>query len=95
MGTFSLPGADHLRDSQPLTELLKKQAGSGKLTSAICASPAVVLQPLGILDGLRATCYPVERFTGGYTLAFRNHTYFAFLEISDFKGDRCEGRYGI
>ena len=37
--------------------LLKAQAESGKI-AAICASPAVVLAPLGILDGLEATCYP-------------------------------------
>jgi 4-methyl-5(b-hydroxyethyl)-thiazole monophosphate biosynthesis len=26
--------------------------------AAICASPAVVLAPLGILEGKKATCYP-------------------------------------
>ena len=31
---------------------------AGKKIAAICASPAVVLAPLGILDGKKATCYP-------------------------------------
>jgi len=33
-------------------------ATSGKLVCAICASPAVVLAPLGILNGKKFTCYP-------------------------------------
>ena len=36
-----LPGAEHLRDSQILTSLLKKQAEKGKYYDAICASPTV------------------------------------------------------
>jgi 4-methyl-5(b-hydroxyethyl)-thiazole monophosphate biosynthesis len=34
------------------------QQKKGKKIAAICASPAVVLAPLGILDGKKATCYP-------------------------------------
>lgn len=52
-----MPGATNLAAFEPLTTLLKAQAESGKI-AAICASPAVVLAPLGILDGLEATCYP-------------------------------------
>jgi 4-methyl-5(b-hydroxyethyl)-thiazole monophosphate biosynthesis len=33
-------------------------AAAGKLVAAICASPAVFLAPLGLLDGRRFTCYP-------------------------------------
>ncbi len=53
-----MPGATNLRAHQPLCELLKKQAAAGKAVAAICASPAVVLAPLGLLDGRAATCYP-------------------------------------
>lgn len=53
-----LPGAEHLRDSRELTELLEKQASSGRFYAAICASPAVVLQHHGLLEGRKATCYP-------------------------------------
>lgn len=53
-----MPGAEHLRDSSHLTEMLKEQAASGRLYAAICASPAVVLKPHGLLDNKKATCYP-------------------------------------
>ena len=37
---------------------LTKQDDADGNIAAICAAPAVVLSPLGILDGLHATCYP-------------------------------------
>lgn len=52
-----MPGAKNLSECQELNRLLLKQAQAGKI-AAICASPAVVLAPLGILDGKDATCYP-------------------------------------
>ncbi len=59
-----LPGAENLAASEKLGNLLKAQAQARKLVAAICAAPAYVLAPLGILDGKRATCYPgcEERF---------------------------------
>lgn len=57
-----LPGANHLRDSPPLVELLKKQKGKNKLYGAVCASPAVVLQTHGLISGPGATCYPAPPF---------------------------------
>jgi len=53
-----MPGAEHLRDSKELTDMLKDQADSGRLYAAICASPAVVLKPHGLLKNKKATCYP-------------------------------------
>lgn len=53
-----MPGATNLAAFKPLTELLKAQHSRGGKIAAICASPAVVLAPLGLLDGLDATCYP-------------------------------------
>jgi 4-methyl-5(b-hydroxyethyl)-thiazole monophosphate biosynthesis len=53
-----MPGAEHLRDSAPLIDLLKNQKAAGKLYAAICASPAVVLTPHGLLDGKKVTCHP-------------------------------------
>lgn len=52
-----LPGARNLHEFEPLNELLKKQAVKGKI-AAICASPAMVLAPTGVLNGLDATGYP-------------------------------------
>ena len=59
-----LPGAEHLAASERLGRVLKAQAQARRLVGAICASPAYVLAPLGLLDGRRATCYPgtEERF---------------------------------
>lgn len=57
-----MPGAENIAKFQPLNTLLINQAQSGKI-AAICASPGVVLGPLGILDGKEATCYPgFEKF---------------------------------
>ena len=53
-----MPGAEHLRDSSQFIEMLKEQAASGRLYAAICASPAVVLKPHGLLENKKATCYP-------------------------------------
>jgi len=53
-----MPGAEHLRDSDMLTELLVHHAGQGRLYGAICAAPVVVLQYHGLLDGRRATRFP-------------------------------------
>ncbi len=53
-----MPGATHLAASKELGDMLKTQASSGKFYGAICASPAVVLAPLGLLDNKLATAYP-------------------------------------
>jgi 4-methyl-5(b-hydroxyethyl)-thiazole monophosphate biosynthesis len=53
-----MPGASNLKAHEELCEALLKQNEKGKMISAICAAPAVVLAQLGILDGRRATCYP-------------------------------------
>ena len=53
-----MPGAKHLHDSPHLATLLRDHAVCGKLLGAICAAPAVVLLPLGLLDGRAATCHP-------------------------------------
>ncbi len=53
-----MPGAEHLRDSAVLTDLLKRQREAGRLYAAICAAPVVVLQIHGLLEGRRATCFP-------------------------------------
>ena len=53
-----MPGAEHLRDSSALTEILKLQKKEGRLYGAICASPVVVFQHHGLLEGKRATSHP-------------------------------------
>ncbi len=58
-----MPGAERLGKCQELMSLLEKQRESGRIWSAICASPAVVFEPQGWLKGKKATCHPafVER----------------------------------
>lgn len=54
-----IPGAENLRNSKTLATILKKQQAADKLYGAICASPAVVLQHHGLLEGKKATCHPL------------------------------------
>jgi len=64
-----LPGAENLANSSKVTELIKGMDENDKLIAAICASPAVVLAPMGILDNRKATCYPgfEEKFSENTT----------------------------
>ena len=58
-----MPGAQHLHDSAVLTELLKSQASKGKIVAAVCASPAVVLAPHGLLPSEgEVTSFPAPKF---------------------------------
>jgi 4-methyl-5(b-hydroxyethyl)-thiazole monophosphate biosynthesis len=52
------PGANNLAACAPVGNFYKAMAAAGKVTAAICASPAVVLAPTGILAGKKCTCYP-------------------------------------
>ena len=54
-----IPGADNLQKSELLANMLQKQNEADKLYGAICASPAVVLEHHGLLEGKRATCHPL------------------------------------
>lgn len=51
-------GAKNLAANQFLFQLATKMARKGKIVAAICASPAVVLAPTGILQDRKWTCYP-------------------------------------
>ncbi len=52
-----LPGADNLENCKLLTDLTVKSASEGKIIAAICAAPKIP-GVLGLLQGLKATCYP-------------------------------------
>jgi 4-methyl-5(b-hydroxyethyl)-thiazole monophosphate biosynthesis len=53
-----LKGAENLAACKTTGAFLKEMAAAGKLTCAICASPALVFSPLGLLAGKKYTCYP-------------------------------------
>jgi 4-methyl-5(b-hydroxyethyl)-thiazole monophosphate biosynthesis len=59
-------GADNLASSAAVGGFVTAMARAGKLVCAICASPAVVLAPLGLLKGRDFTCFPgmEERVSG-------------------------------
>ncbi len=74
-----IPGAENLKNSDILGELLRKQNSEEKLYGAICASPAVVLNHHGLLEGKKATCHPLfaehlsgEEYTGEKVVVDRN-----------------------
>lgn len=53
-----MPGAANLRNCEPLCQLLKSHYDKGGNVAAICASPSIVLGPLGLLQKHAAVCYP-------------------------------------
>ncbi|MCR5131003.1 MAG: DJ-1/PfpI family protein [Prevotella sp.] len=72
-----MPGASNLVAHKGLCKILIKQYERQGRIAAICASPGVVLAPLGILDGKSATCYP------GFEQAFLDTDYTAALVTTD------------
>lgn len=53
-----MPGATNLASDATLTKLLQAQKASGRLVAAVCAAPAVVLVPAGIIGAnTRATAH--------------------------------------
>ena len=53
-----MPGSANIAGNSLACEFLKNMADAEKLICAICAAPAVVLGPLGLLEGRGFTCYP-------------------------------------
>lgn len=63
------PGASRLAGSARVTSLIKTLYKKGNVIAAICAAPALVLQPTGILKNKTATCYKgMEKSFGKDTL---------------------------
>lgn len=65
-----MPGASNLAANETLCELLQEQDAKGEKIAAICASPSVILGPLGLLEDRDAVCYPgmEEGMTGAIVL---------------------------
>lgn len=58
-----LPGAKKFASSETLVELLKKQKELNRPYGAICASPALVLEPHGLLTVSPFTMFTLCTFT--------------------------------
>ncbi len=54
-----IPGAENLKNSEVLREILMKQNEAEKYFGAICAAPSVVLEHHGLLQGKKATGHPL------------------------------------
>lgn len=53
-----MPGSTNLASCGKLSDMLTMHWNNQGKIAAICAAPAVVLAPLGIVRGQEATCYP-------------------------------------
>lgn len=68
-----MPGAVNISSNFSAVRFIKKMVNEGKLVTAICASPAVVLARHDLLKGKKATCFPADdfitsiKFDGEYT----------------------------
>lgn len=51
-------GAESLHKSDLVSSTVMRHFEGGRIIAGICAAPAIVLAPLGILSGKHATCYP-------------------------------------
>ncbi len=80
-----MPGAANLYAHEGVCKAVCDQVAAGKKVSAICAAPAVVLAPLGLLEGKRATCYP------GFEQALEGATYTGDLVTVDGNITTAEG----
>lgn len=52
------PGAQNLADNSDVRNMILEHFRKKGRIASICAGPAVVLAPLGVLKGKKATCYP-------------------------------------
>lgn len=57
-----MPGSARLRDCEILQKITCKQADEKRLYGAICAAPAVVLKPWGLLRRKQVGVPPVFSF---------------------------------
>jgi len=64
-----MPGASNIAAEKRVISIIQEFNRKGKLIAAICASPAVILSPSGVLEGRSATCYPgmEKAFSSGTT----------------------------
>ena len=65
-----MPGSVNLHASEKVGSLVRQIHESGRLVAAICAAPARVLAPLGLLSGRKATCAPGEEGAFGADVRF-------------------------
>lgn len=90
-----MPGSSNVAESKEASALIKRLNRDGKLVAAICAAPAVVLSPLGILDGKKATCYPGMDQGFSASVIFDDHRVVADGNIITSKGPGTAGEFAL
>lgn len=65
-----MPGAANLGAAPVVDRLVRSMLSAGKLVAAICAAPAKVLAPMGVLARKRATCFPGDEVDFGEDVEF-------------------------
>ena len=53
-----MPGSANIASEGRVLDIIREFDEKGKLVSAICAAPALVLSAAGVLKGRKFTCYP-------------------------------------
>lgn len=53
-----VPGAPNLHADKAVNDAIVRHVDNGGRIASICAGPAVVVAPTGVLKGHKATCYP-------------------------------------
>ena len=91
-----LPGAENLHNCEALNDLIKRHFAKGGNVAAICAAPALVLAPLGILEGKAATCYPgFESHLRGGGAEYRDMRVVSSGNIVTANGPHSAARFGL
>lgn len=91
-----MPGASNLYDCERLRQLLVEHSSRGGKIAAICAAPAVVLAPLGLLNGKEATCYPgFEKACSGAGAIMRDAPVIALDRLITGNGPSAALRFAL
>lgn len=89
-----MPGADNLASSKALSDKIISMNEKKKYICAICASPAVVLGKLDVLDGKRAVCYPgFEKYSP--SVNFENSQVVTSKNVITARGAGCSVEFGL
>ncbi len=91
-----LPGAENLHKFDALNFATKRHFERGGKVAAICAAPALVLAPLGILKDKDATCYPgfEDKIIGGGA-TYRQMPIVALDNLITANGPHTAARFGL
>jgi 4-methyl-5(b-hydroxyethyl)-thiazole monophosphate biosynthesis len=91
-----MPGAINLARNPEVQTLLEKARETSALICAICAAPAVVLAPKGLLAGRSWTCYPgMEKEAGAAIESWKDERVVVDQNIITARGPGIAGEWSI